>query len=612
MTPRRLCGLVLLAAVCVGSSGLRAQGPQWHEIRSPHFSVVTDAGEKRGREAAMRFEQMRAVFAELVADTNVNVPTPLQIVAFRNTRELRQFAPMWNGKPTDVAGLYEQGEDRSFILLDLSVESPWSVVFHEYAHQLLHTMARTAMEQWFQEGFAEFFATTQIDNRQALVGKVREFTLENLGQSKLIKIVDLIAVRKDSATYNDAGDRRNAFYAESEMLVHYLYDHELIPKLEAYFDLRLNEHASIEDAIQRGFGMSSAQLDKALREYVKAGKFKGYTVATPASIVAAGYSVAPVSTTQASAILADVHLHSPDYRRKAEEEFQEVLKADPNNATAWRGLGYCSYMAQQYSEAARRFGRAEELEPTDPRVHYYSALLMQGQGATTDRSRLPGMIKELEAAVSLDPNLADAYGLLGYAQFMNGEAERGLATMRKGLALDPHNEGLLYKLAMMYMDHRDFDTAIGIYEALSSSQDEQMASRAIQVLASARKIRDSFVVNAPFERRAVQEPLDRDDDKEDDRLAPSAASVSSPLAKDAGRIRFMQGILTAVDCSAPPSAVLTVKSGATTWRFTTADAQHVVVLGADAFSCSWSELKVALNYVETGPSEGRIVSVEIQ
>ena len=36
--------------------------PQWMEIRSPHFSVVTDAGEKRGREVAMRFEQMRAVF----------------------------------------------------------------------------------------------------------------------------------------------------------------------------------------------------------------------------------------------------------------------------------------------------------------------------------------------------------------------------------------------------------------------------------------------------------------------------------------------------------------------------------------------------------------------
>lgn len=603
---------MLMAVCCIASPLLRGGEPQWIEIHSPHFSVVTDDGEKRGREVAMRFEQMRAVFAEMVSDVNVNVPTPLQIVAFRNTRELRQFAPMWNGKPTDVAGLYEQGDDRSFILLDLSVENPWSVVFHEYAHQLLHTMAREETEQWFQEGFAEFFATTQIDNKQALVGKVREPTLDILEHAKPIRIVDLIAVRKDSATYNDAGDRRSAFYAESEMLVHYLYDHDLILKLEAYFDLRKNEHASIEDAIHRAFGMSPAQLDIALREYVRAGKFKGYPVTTPANIVPGEYSAEPVSAAQASAIQADIHLNSPDYRHKAALEFQDVLEADPNNATAWRGLGYIAYMAQQYDEAARRFRRAEELDPSDPRVHYYSALLMQGQGVMTDRSRLPEMIKELEAAVALDPNFAQAYGLLGYARFMNGDPERGLATMRKGLARDPHNEALLYRLAMMYMDHRDFDTAIGLYEVLTRSQDPQMASRASQVLASARKIRDSFVANAPFERHTVDEPIDSDDDKDEDQPRPAASPVKDLQARDAGKIQFMQGTLTAVDCSAAPAAVITVTSGSTTWKLTAPDSQHVVVLGADAFSCSWRDQKVALNYVQTGPGVGRIVSLEIQ
>jgi kynureninase len=42
------------------------------EVRSPNFSVVTDAGEKRGREVAMRFEQMRAVFGALMTKANVN------------------------------------------------------------------------------------------------------------------------------------------------------------------------------------------------------------------------------------------------------------------------------------------------------------------------------------------------------------------------------------------------------------------------------------------------------------------------------------------------------------------------------------------------------------
>lgn len=607
---RTWCGWTVGFASSLLTPWLRADVPQWLEIRSPHFSVVTDAGEKRGRETAMRFEQMRGVLSKLVPDANVDIPTPLQIVAFRNTRELRQFAPMWHGKPTDVAGLYEQGDDRSFILLDLSVENPWSVVFHEYAHQLLHAMARQDREQWFQEGFAEFFATTQIDNRRALVGKVRASTLEVLDQAKPIKIVDLIAVRKDSATYNDAGDRRNAFYATSEMLVHYLYDHEMGPKIELYFRLRIHEHASVEDALQRALSMSPAQLDDDLRAYVKAGKFKGYTVETPPTVVAGTYSLAPVSATQVAAVLADVHLHSVDYRHKAEEEFKELLQADPNNATAWRGLGYSSYMAQQYAEAARCFRRAEELDPGDARPHYYTALLMQGQGVTTERSRLPEMIRELETAVSLDPNFAEAWGLLGYAQFMNGDTERGLAAMRKALAREPHNEALLYRLALMYTDHREYDAAISIYEVLTRSEDGQMASRATEVLASVRKIRDSFVANAPFERHAVELPIDADDDEDPPR--PTTPSVSSAVAKDAGAARFLQGMLTAVDCSAPPAAMLTVTSGATTWKFTTADTKHVVVLGADAFSCTWTQLKVALNYVQTGPSEGRIVSVEIQ
>ena len=112
--------------------------PQWVEVRSPNFSVVTDAGEKRGREVAMRFEQMRGVFGALMTKANVNLPVPLQIVAFRNTKEMRQVAPLFNGKPTQLAGLFQGGSDRSFIMLDMSVENPWVVVFHEYAHQLMN------------------------------------------------------------------------------------------------------------------------------------------------------------------------------------------------------------------------------------------------------------------------------------------------------------------------------------------------------------------------------------------------------------------------------------------------------------------------------------------
>ena len=62
---------VLLAVTFFGPPALFAGEPQWVEVRSPNFSVVTDAGEKRGREVAMRFEQMRAVFGALMTKANV-------------------------------------------------------------------------------------------------------------------------------------------------------------------------------------------------------------------------------------------------------------------------------------------------------------------------------------------------------------------------------------------------------------------------------------------------------------------------------------------------------------------------------------------------------------
>jgi hypothetical protein len=43
-------------------------------VRSPNFSVVTDAGERQGREVAMRFEQMRAAFGTLMTKAKPFAP----------------------------------------------------------------------------------------------------------------------------------------------------------------------------------------------------------------------------------------------------------------------------------------------------------------------------------------------------------------------------------------------------------------------------------------------------------------------------------------------------------------------------------------------------------
>ena len=60
--------------------------PPWLRISSAHFSLLTDAGDKRGREVLLRFEQMRSMFSILLMRPKLNMPEPLDIIAVKDDK----------------------------------------------------------------------------------------------------------------------------------------------------------------------------------------------------------------------------------------------------------------------------------------------------------------------------------------------------------------------------------------------------------------------------------------------------------------------------------------------------------------------------------------------
>jgi tetratricopeptide (TPR) repeat protein len=598
-----------LSAVTIAS----ASDPQWIEIQSPHFSVVTDAGERRGRETAMRFEQMRAVFGALMTKANVNLPIPLQIVAFRNTKELGQFAPLWNGKPVQLAGLFQSGEDRSFIMLDLSTENPWVVVFHEYAHQLMNGVLTARVDPWFEEGFAEYFSSIEVDGKEARVGKVPEYEYQALQHQGTMKVADLFRVRKNSPTYNESGSHRTVFYAESGMVVHYLYDNNLIPKLSSYFELKIDKNVPVEDAIQQSLGLSADEFDRALRTYVSSGRFKYFPIPTPSNIVSGEYVAKPLSAADSGAVLADIHLHSPDYREKAIAEFQQILSVEPNHAAACRGLGYAYMQKRDFTQAAEYFTRAAQADSKDPRVHYYSALLMRREGAFTRHSDLAEMIKHLDTAIALDPTFADPYMLLAFAQMYAGDPAQGLVTMQKAASLSPRNENYQFNLAQMYLNNQKPDPAIAILQGLSKGGNPELAEMSGGLLAQAQQFKGATQGEHGLDFGAGQE-----NDGESAVNGSVRIEKSSPAEAHVDTIpnqtplNVLRGTIVSVDCSSPPVATLTVISGGQNWKLQVRDSKRVLVIGADSFSCSWRRQKVALHYRETGDAAGNVISIEVQ
>lgn len=594
--------LLVTGLVSGAAAGASAGDVQWVEVRSPNFSVVTDAGERRGRDVALRFEQMRAVFGTLMERATVNTPVPLQIIAFRSGKEMRQVSPIWKGKPTDVAGLFQGGQDRCFIMLDLSAESPWQVVFHEYAHQLMSGNLSIEPDAWFAEGFAEYFSSIEVDGKFAQVGKISHDEYAVLDQTAWLRIADLLRVQQYSKTYNENGDHRSVFYAESAMLVHYMFEQGMIAKMGDYVALVRDKRVPVDDAVQQAFGMSTAQLEKALRAYESTHHFKYYRLPAPGGIDSKVYTSAPISTADAQAVVADIHLHSLDYRDRAAEEFEAVLKLDPSNPAALRGLGYAYLIKQDYHRAGEYFQRAAERNPDDSRVLYYSAMLAQREGVSrSDTGQLGTMQKQLEASIKLDPNFADAYSLLAFTYLSQGKSDAALQTMIKAVQLNPGNEQYRFNLAGMCASNQKLDAARKILEDLKNSSDAVMASRADQELAHLQMYQEEqrFVENERSNSSAAA-------------ANPSVVEPQPAPVHPAAPAKFLKGKLVSVDCSGAPVAILTIVAGATTWKMRAADSAHTIVIGADNLSCAWANQKVAVNYRQTGDSQGDVISLEIQ
>lgn len=605
---RVLKSCLVRASILVLSSVAFAGDVQWVEVRSPNFSVITDAGEKKGRDVALHFEQMRSVFGTLMTRMNVNISVPLQIVAFRNTKEMRQVSPIFNGRPTEVAGLFLGGTDRSFIMLDMSAENPWSVVFHEYAHRLMDGTISLRTDPWFEEGFAEFFSSIEVDNKEARVGRIPAETYQILQQLGMMKVVDLFRVQQYSKTYNESGSHRTTFYAESSLVVHYLYDNGVIPKLAVYFDTLKTQKKPVDQAIQAAFGMTPEQFDKVLRNYLNSQRFIYYPIATPKTIVAAQFTVAPVSGADAQALVADIHAHSLDYNSKALAEFQEVLKIDPNNASALRGAGFVCMQNKDFEHAGDYLRQAAQLDSKDARVHFYYAMLLNQQGPP-DAAKSAEIKKQLETTITLDPKMADAYSLLGYTQAFSGEPEKGMATLKKAVELSPRDEHYQFNLASVYLASRKVDEAIAILKSLAGSANPEVAMHANQVLSQAVSFKEqvkafgsSNVVISENAQMSAGQPARVTMEE-----GPEPTQVPAP-----GPPRFLKGKLVAVDCSAAPQAVLTITVGGKSIQVHVRDRAHAVLIGTDQFSCDWKNRNVAVNYRERPGGDGDMVSLEMQ
>ena len=631
-----------------------ANEPKWLEIHSAHFYVITDADEKRGREVALRMEQMRSIFGQLLLRDKLKMSVPITVIALKSDKYFGFIAPT---KQNMAKAFYVPGSDRIYIVLNLFEPDPWRAIAHPLAHYLMN-YNYPPTQGWFDEGFAEYFGSMRVDNKGADIGGDPEMSsewfedaFENLNRNLntpqsltqlvsspvWLNMVDLFSMKHDGSGARE-GTHHTLYYAQSWMVVHYLINKNKLPETGVYFDLVLNQKVPVDKAIAQAFDLTPATFEEAVKTYFRSLSNLGiamdrskqpleqadvaqpYHLAAPFGPDEIGMTVTPVADPEAKAMIGDVMARIPERRDQALHELQQLTEDPKDNAPARRALAWDQLQQKKFDSAADELERASDLDARDPWIWYYRSVLKYRREEETrqEMQGLANMMQDLRAVLDWYPEFAEAYNMLGMARVEGGGINSALEAQRMAISLSPRNLEYQFNLGQIYMSGKKWDPARDIFTRLKTAPEPRVAAAAkhqLDDLTSLQKygIRPQRAGETQTPAGAASSPAvvsSTSDDDDDEPKAPPKPAPPKPGTT--GPVQHMKGKLVMSDCVKAPEAIVTFLVGMKTYKLHTSDFKSMLVIGEDQFSCEWKNRIVSVNYRAVGNSGGELVSVEVQ
>ena len=218
---------LLLVAVIAGpfksnSAAAVQNRDSWRSVRTNNLLVIGNADPEKLRQVAAWLEFFHSAFARLVSRNVLDSSVPTRVIVFRDEASFVQFKPLYQGRPANVAGFFQPGDDVNYIAisLDPGERDPFSTAFHEYVH--LHLKDNIpGVPLWLNEGLAEFYGSMQFSGSEAILGAPLPQYIQLLRGQEMLPLQTLFSIASNSPHYNEQ-DKSGIFYGESWALVHYL------------------------------------------------------------------------------------------------------------------------------------------------------------------------------------------------------------------------------------------------------------------------------------------------------------------------------------------------------------------------------------------------------
>lgn len=423
----RGCLVLGLAATPLWSASTDAP---WTEFRSPHFELVTDAGERYAPSLLLHLENLRRLFLAQASASDRGATAPVRIIAFRSTAEYQRY------RLDDAADAYYVGvPGRDTIVMPLTGPPDFRTAAHEYAHAAIHAGGRK-LPLWLSEGIAEVFSTVRFQAGEAIVGNPNPARLQALQRTQWMPIDELLARTDPPAS---SRDRTSMFYAESWALTHLLmFSPNYSRRLGALLDRN-------DSALTEVYRTPLSTIERDMRVWLARSNWPTVTVTPPGAEPERAPTQVPLTALDAQRILAELLLATGKHT-EARAAYASLKAAAPSDPDIQAALGRLAIAAGLRTEALERFGRALALGIRNAQLCYEYAVMAQEAGFPE-----ADVVAALEHALAADPGLDDARYLLALEHLNAGRYRQALQHFQ-ALRLVPQSRGFAYYSALSYIE----------------------------------------------------------------------------------------------------------------------------------------------------------------
>jgi tetratricopeptide (TPR) repeat protein len=469
---------------------------QWLEVKSAHFTVISNAGQWSARDMAWQLEQIRSALAALWPWAHVDLDRPFAVIAVKDEPSMRAIAPKyWEEKGSvHPISVWAIGGDGYYLAVRTDVKgednvnvNPYQNSYFSYVSLILSRSVPRPLPLWLSRGLSGVLSNTVVSQQKVLMGPpIPDYIRELRGIGGRLRIAELVSATGQSPVFRgDLGEWR--FDVQAWALVHMLMFSDSGAHSTA-FQRYVNAVLTGEDpdkAFREALGPPEA-LDGPMASYVARSIFSYIQLPLDASVKREAFPSRTLSIQESASVRALFHaaMRRPGDARTAIAEARKGANAPE------------SYVAE--AELLEREGK-----PDDAQAAYQHAV-DGGSASSYAYRRLASLIWRhapthdeltqiatlVQKAIALNNRDDYAYAMLGEARSELGEHD-GLGYVRRAISLAPQESYHHLSAARVLARERNFDEArkeVQAAQATARTDDErQHVSQLAQWLETASR-----------------------------------------------------------------------------------------------------------------------------